>query len=59
MITGGVLVFATIIFMSATNRSSQVGKYQLEINGQLAGLIHRVLDTSNGQLYNWIQLSGK
>ena len=59
MITGGVLVFATIVFMGATNKGSQIGKYQLEINGQGAGLIFRVLDTSNGQLYNWIPLSRK
>ena len=59
MITGGVLVFATIVFMGATNRDSQIGKYQLEINGQGAGLILRVLDTSNGQLYSLIPFSKK
>ena len=59
MITGGVLVFATIVFMGATNKGSQIGKYQLEINGQGVGLIFRVLDTSNGQLYSLIPFSEK
>ena len=54
IITGGVLVFATMVFMGATNKDSQIGKYELEVSGQGAGQIVRVLDTSNGILYNWI-----
>jgi len=42
MITGGALVFATMVFMGA--RGSNIGKYQVAMSGE--ELI--ILDTSNG-----------
>jgi len=53
IITGGALVFATMVFMGATNKDSQISKYELEIHGKGVGTTFWALDTSNGQLYNW------
>lgn len=44
IITGGILVFATTVFIVPTNNDSQIGKYQLVDNGKE----HHILDTSNG-----------
>ena len=49
LLTGCLLTASALMFMGATNKDSQIGKYQLAVSGKQRLL----LDTSNGQLYEW------
>ena len=52
MITGGVLVFAMIVFIGAKDNDKQIGRYQMAIYpGQDGGTIYGLIDTINGQRY--------
>ena len=49
LLTGCLLTASALMFIGATDDDSNVGKYQLAMGGSVI----RMIDTSNGQQYNF------
>ena len=56
LLTGCLLTVSTLMFIGATNGNSENGRFQMAMTGSTTGVVIRVLDTSNGQQYDYRQL---
>ena len=59
LLTGCLLTASALMFIGATDDDSNVGKYQLAMGGSPSGVVIRMIDTSNGQQYNFSILTKK
>jgi len=50
LITGIILVASVVLFMSATDNSSDVGRYQIAVD---TSNLKWMVDTASGNMYLW------